>query len=105
LQQQLVGLIRAGQYVLTEVRDRERDKKNMQRARRPPPQRSSVSIGRAKELLPWLGHLSDHQRQVVTRLADGSTVTEVAKDIGKTHQAVQSALRRAEETVRAIPRT
>lgn len=105
LQQQLVGLIRAGGYVLTEIRDRERDKKNAQRARRPPPRRSSVSIGRAKALLPWLEHLSDHQRQVVVSLAGGLTVTEVAKDIDKTRQAVQSALRRAEETVRAITRS
>jgi DNA-directed RNA polymerase specialized sigma24 family protein len=94
LRRQLIGLLRAGTYVLRDLRDRERETKTAQRERRPPAPRSNTSTVRATVLLPWLQHLSNHQRQVVTKLASGSTVTEVAKDIGKTYQAVQNALRR-----------
>lgn len=101
---QFVGAIRATKYILGTVLDAEREQQRTRRARRPRSERSSRSTARAAALRPSLEHLTDYQRTIVERLASGMTVSEVARDTDQSHQAVQSALRRSEERIRAISR-
>jgi len=103
LRRQLVGLIRASRYVVSEVRQDESARQAARRVHRPRSIRSSIAATRARAMLPRLEHLSAYQRKVVEALAYGKTVTEIARELEQSHQAVQNALRRSEEKIRALP--